>query len=506
MNALAIGALIGVVGTLALYIWLARVDAKIQVSLSDYYFTRRPLSGKECAATIFASGMSFSTVLVALLTLGLIFGTSLLWASVAAYCVGWLSLTLVAPRIRERLPQDGTLHSFLGQAFGTAKVRTVASLATALGFVGTFATEIIAGTLLFRALGFNETLSVMLTSVLALVTVGYAALGGFSAVIHSDRWQAAILIPAVLILLVFAIISRSYSGVSGLIDKELASSWGMPTATAVGFVLINVAFPFVDMSAWQRIVAAKSDRAWRDGTKKAVVGFSVTWTLLIVTALIMAGTLPADEEPFLALVKMMGEALGPIAFFLGLIIFPAFIAAMFSTADTFLNAAANTIDLDLLAKREGDQAFNVNRGGDIGRARLRVFVLGIAGFSLCLILYVIGFGVVELIFAVYGAALALLPVTLTALLVPENYPLKNLSAWGLASIVAGFILAWVFGTTSVVCGGAGIGPTGVCNEIGGLIKLDPYASPLYALGASTLVFGVGLLFNLFPGNKPKGKY
>ncbi len=88
-----------------------------------------------------------------------------------------------------------------------------------------------------------------------------------------------------------------------------------------------------------------------------------------------------------------------------------------------------------------------------------------------------GFTIADLAFAVYGAALGLVPPILLALYVSKQDRLKRLSAWANVSVTLGFASGW--GTAIV----------GKVIEDGNLVFLAPCVS----IGVSGLILLLGYL-------------
>lgn len=479
MTPLVLGALLGIGASLGVYLWLAHTDSRSASNLRQYFFYDWSLDSTTIAATIFASGMSLATVLIAMMQLGVYFGIALMWA-VATYCLGWVCLIGVAGKIRSHLADTETIHGFLGRRYGSSTLRSVASVATIVGFVGTFSTELLAGSILLDALGFSPRVATVGIIVFGVVALFYSSFGGFRAVIRSDRIQASLLVPTLFAFAGLAILYWKNLDGPALADSPLLRTYTLPVWVAVNLALINVPFPLVDMSAWQRVSAASSDSSFTNGGWAAVAGFFVAWTTVLMIAILVGPIIPEGENPFVAVLQGVSQLDGALTFILAAIVFPGLVAAMLSTADTFLNAAGHTFSLDLLGVDARAEA-----RGQRPHVRLHVLGLGVVGFALALVLRGIGFGIVELVFAVYGSALALFAPVALALTIPGRYDLRPLRASAMAAIVAGVVSCWANGVYSVLAtSGALELPASVAN----IVPPDVYRSPTYGIAISTAVF------------------
>ena len=161
------------------------------------------------------------------------------------------------------------------------------------------------------------------------------------------------------------------------------------------------------------------------------------------------------------------QTMGLFAFFIGLF------SAMVSTADSLLMAATHTFLNKSISS--SDPHNNIT----IKQAQLSMLALSITSFLIFIIFYVVGFNVVQLVFAIYGAQLALFPATYLAVQ-SNKYSLKAGGLIAGLSIFLGFTAAWAFA---------------IVGQISGNWELQFYA-PVAALVVSVLVLGVPFLFRM----------
>ena len=282
----------------------------------------------------------------------------------------------------------------------------------------------------------------------------------------------------------------------------------------INFFLINVPFPLVDMSAWQRIVASKNASIARLGLFVAIITFIITWSAILFGAIALTEYSSADKAGGLpTLLIMFGETTGTIGIIISAVCFAALIAAMLSTADTFLVAAGQTISMDItdtnyfkehpieeVADEEIEEQY-IPMGLDdkkvVDGARKKMALMAFAGLVFCIILIKIGFGVAELVFAVYGSSLALFPAIGFALLRCGKSDLSQYGVTATTSVILGFVSGWSYGIISVAF------PAGSQNIFARALKFvdflpgDPsvYNSPTIAFSVSCTVMLLGLLIN-----------
>lgn len=490
-NEFSIGLVTALLFSAAVYIYVAFVVRRSSSLLSNYIYGGVGLSDHAIFGTIYASGLSFATVIVALLQLGTFFGISLSWA-ILTYCAGWIVFILVAERIRTSLGQHETIHTFLGRNYDSRRMASFSSIATIVGFVGSFAIEILAIYVILGTFIQDELAKTLIVSGAAAVTILYAVIGGFPAVIKTDRYQSYLIIITILLILLISFSYREASGLEGIVDNGAITNFSLPIQLAVSLFLINVAFPIVDMASWQRVKAASSVSSLKRGAIWAVIFFLITWGALLVSSMALTGIPAVQSEPIVSLLGYVGEINGVLGFSLGFVLLIGLLAAMFSTSDTFLNAAATTLFVDQLKSPKELVAKKSQSEKSAKRIKSYAALLGAAGFIICLALNQIGFGIVALIFALYGGTLALFPAVALALYRKDGTSLKGLKPWAIGSVVMGFAASWIIGFYGVLCSGV---ESGVCVSLQSVLVPDPYQAPVYAFGCSFFVMAIGIFLD-----------
>ena len=297
------GALAGTIISALIYVVLGLRDHRRSTTAASYFFDDWSLDGKLIGATLFSSAMSLATVVITLLQLGITFGIAIMWATIT-FCAGWFVLGRLAPIIHQRAQREDTIHSFIGKAFGSVLLGKIASVATILGLLGLFATELLAAESVLKALCASEVWTIPTVIFVGIVTIVYSALGGFRSAVRSDWIQTGWLMVS-LLLLVYLTFELWF--VSSMPSPKFIGASGMaflPAAVAWSIFFINVPFPFVDMQVWQRLIAAKSSDDFVSGNKNATIAFAVSWTILIILSLVIAACIPGGADPLTALFEV----------------------------------------------------------------------------------------------------------------------------------------------------------------------------------------------------------
>ena len=113
-------------------------------------------------------------------------------------------------------------------------------------------------------------------------------------------------------------------------------------------------------------------------------------------------------------------------------------AAMITTADSLLLVAAQIFAIDVLKLRSAPLTEVVK----IRRARVVLAVIALCAFGLFALFKYIKFDVVQLVFSIYGANLALFPAVAAALFLGNKLDLRKSGNAATLSILSGFVAAW----------------------------------------------------------------
>jgi Na+/proline symporter len=443
------------------------------------------LSSTEFSAATVATTLSLATVILAFAELAPSLGTWLLWPAITT-AMGIVVVRLVAPIILKRMSEFGThrptLHEFLGHSYGSLTVMRSAAICTSLGFLGAFAVELTVGAGFLAKLlpGMPSWIAVIL---LAGIGATYTALGGFRAVVITDRIQMWAIWAAIVALAAAILWQFSDKGGWSIVMKDAPPSLydfsrreGLG-AFLLGIFVINVPTFISDMSVWQRIAASTAQDVVLKGLWKSALSALVSWSLfaILACALVVLVTAQEGTNPLYAFLVTLGHTNQPAVALLFTIVVAGLYAASLSTASTQLIAAAHTIHSDLL-KQGSDRETLANASTELAISRWVLFGAAAISVFIVEVLSKAGFSIADLVFAVYGAQLGMVPAVLIALFGNKTTNLR-LSKWAAVALLCGFAIGWA---------SAALG-TGIKNE--DLVFLAPVAS----LFLSSLVLGLGWL-------------
>jgi len=228
------------------------------------------------------------------------------------------------------------------------------------------------------------------------------------------------------------------------------------TPFIAGIAVMNLLTYISNMGLWQRISGSQQPGVATRGMWSSVFGAGLSWSLLVVTAVgaFMFVTPVANENLLITLLKeMQGSALGrAVIFFVVLGLY----GAMLSTASTQLMAVSHTLYEDVISQ--------FRRAGVHERAEQRIEVLwsrlvlvgsAVAAVGVVEMLQALGFTVADMAFAVYGAALGLVPPILFTLFLGREITERLSTAAGLA-VSLGFVSCWVAAAYGRISGNANL--------------------------------------------------
>ena len=411
----------------------------------------------EFSSSTVATTISLATVVMAFFELAQTFGLWLFW-TVLTTSLGLFVVRLFAGKIWHRMSHYDhrpTLHEFLGKEFDSELVSYAGAICTSLGFIGAFAIELTVGSRFFAWLvpGVSPWLVVVLLSAVALL---YTSVGGFRAVIITDRIQMISIWLLLLALPLFYIyFAYTHGGMSEAISRIPAATIDFSYRDGLAFFMlgifvINVPTFISDMSIWQRIAGAQNNTTVVKGLWSSVFTSAVTWSLFVLLACgaFMIVT-PADGvNPLVSVLNVIGGFRTPLA---NLVLFLAVLGlygAMLSTASTQLIAVSHTLYEDIFSPfRHNTLKQRLESKHELKISRSILIITAVASTLLVQLLSMAGFSIADLVFAIYGAQLGLCPLVIMALVQPRER-LVSLSTWAALAICCGFTAGW----TTAICG------------------------------------------------------
>jgi Na+/proline symporter len=430
-----------------LYMWLAFRERPNVKSLADFFPLTRHLEGAAYSRSTVSAGVSLATVILALVNLAPFLGLGLL-VTIGSYALSFLFLRWGATTILRANPANDTLQGWLGTAYDSKGVRMTALLFSFVGYVSIFSMELLVGvTVLEPFVGKN----IMSFALIYLVfMIAYSIISGFKAIVATEQWQFRFVVAAVgvLVLMVPMLVFGGGKPVPlGEIATGLLKSWTAPWAFALGIICMNLPAPFADAATWQRLCATRSEEDARRGLGRAIPWFILIWGGLIVCAALISAISvhlgafdPAKGTLMNHLMTTLAQG-GSIGLGLLFLFVLGLFSAMITTADSLLLVSSQMFIQDFRRIQPSKDAAKNAHG--LRAARTALAAIGLLSFGVFALFQWLKFDVVQLIFAIYGAHIALFPAVFAALFLKRRLRLEK--AWPAAAIstAIGFIAGWV---------------------------------------------------------------
>jgi Na+/proline symporter len=405
-------------------------------------------SAAEFSSSTVAATISLATVVVAFYELVPALGVWLLWPAITT-AMGLAVFGLLARRIWRKISGyefRPTIHAYLGTEYASNKLALVASVFTAIGYLTAFAVELtVGGRFLGPLLPGVPTAAIVVT--IAVVSFVYTGLGGFRTVVVTDRLQMGfiwLLIGAMCGYYFVALRGYDFAAIASRIPSELRSfSWTDGRASFVlGILVMNLLTYVSNMGLWQRIAGSENSNIVSSGLWRSVASSAISWSLLALIALFsftLVQPIPGENLLITTLRVMQTSNLGLLVIFcvvLGLL------GAMLSTASTQLMAVSHTVYEDIIAPyRKASLRDRVSLRKEAWLARAILVACAVLSVGVVEGLLAIGFSVADMAFAVYGAALGLVPPILISLYVPRAVT-SRLSTSAMVAVPLGFLACW----------------------------------------------------------------
>lgn len=232
----------------------------------------------------------------------------------------------------------------------------------------------------------------------------------------------------------------------GEATSSLFGKWNASWSFVLGIICMNVPAPFADAATWQRLCATRSLEDARRGLGRAIPWFIFIWGALILCASLISELAvrtgqfdPAKGTLMTFLVSTLaeGDVLHLVLLFLFIL---GLFSAMITTADSLLLVSAQMFTQDFRLVHAEPQQSSDAHGMRVARTSLALIAL--LSFGLFALFQWMNFDVVQLIFAIYGAHIALFPAVIAPLFFASRMQLRKAAPAAWFSTAAGFLSGW----------------------------------------------------------------
>lgn len=425
-----------------LYIYRRETRAGKQIRSNEFWDAKKSLSASSVGLSISASMMSVSWSCVYGVQLFYWYGLGAAWLLVIPWLMAMLGFYLLASRFRNL--RAFSQPEMVGQRFGT-RTRQLLAVPLAMVFLIWCGAEMYAAAIILAPL-LGTTKYVML-ALIATVVSTYSYLGGFAAVVSTDKIQY--------FLAAFFITTMAFFGAQAVLQQTTFANFlvSLPTppkttASTISFFAAGPALIImtivsylpgwlVETDVWIRLQAARSDTKARQG-----VAIAATNSLIFVGILPMIiglsalylyspvnGVIPPELKDGATIFVRLMQDYSPV--WLNVFLGVGLAAVAMSTIDTCGNVAALSACYDIvtpvLRKKSSPQLLQLSR-------RVTVLALAVAFFySLC----------IESLWDIFYLSSGILTTTIFLPMMAIFLP-KTKSQQVQAAIITGFIGTLLF--------------------------------------------------------------
>lgn len=314
---------------------------------SDFWTGGGQISGNSLGLSISATMMSISWSVVYGSQLFYDYGFGGLWLLGIPWLITLAFFWRLAPWMRRQ--KIFSQPELLGKAFGP-QFRIYSALLLSIVFLTWAAGEIFAaGNILGPLLEVDPVIAMAIISVMIAL---YSLLGGFSAVVSTDKIQFALVALFMVLIIYLGLQSLDMNISQVLILGSVESNSGILSPGISLIILTFFAYLpgwFVETDIWLRIQAAKNDKEARKGAAVALTN-SIVFVIILpmfIGFMARAWQVEGSSDPVTSVLTAI--ILNPeVGVFWQLLLFLGLISAAMSTIDTNTNIVALSFGSDII--------------------------------------------------------------------------------------------------------------------------------------------------------------
>ena len=346
--------------------------------MDEYFVGDRKMGAMHIGLSVVATdvGGGFS---IGLGGVGFLMGLSGSWLLFTGLLGAWLAAVLLIPKVWRLGNEFGflTYPQYLKHRYNDT-MRLAAAVISAIGYAAFVGSQLLAGAkLASAAFTIDQTTAVW---AMAIVVIGYTALGGLQAVVFTDTIQWGVLLGG---LSLFALpfsweAVGGWQGMKAALPASHFDLFALEASTFFTWMLTIVPIWFVGMTLYQRIYATRDVKTARRAWYFAGL---LEWPLMAFLGVLlgmMGRVMFPDVEPEMGLPLLVKEVL-PIGV-VG-VVMAAYFSAIMSTADSCLLASVGNVTSDIY-QRYLDRGASDRRLLRLSRAL--TVVIGLASVGLAL--------------------------------------------------------------------------------------------------------------------------
>lgn len=440
---------LGFVVSVAVYFVIAARCRDLNEGPAEFFYADLNISGRYFGSTYMGANVALTSIFIFLCAQATTSTWSALWAPIF-WAIGVLLFGKLTHRLEHSFKSGRTIHQHLRETYQSPRLQIFTSAVTIFAFIGTIGLEFLGLIWFLSFFGISEPgIQIAIGFGLIVMMSLYMIMGGYWATIKTDFIQVILVIVGCFLLVSpFFPNLGIYPGVPApntIVDaNKVLDTFSFKALFAdpvliVGFAVLFLPFQFSVMDMWQRCVATGGNIN-RIRRYIVVVGLILA---LIFTIPVMLGIFAVEaglvnevkpENTLFIIVKTFANPI--VIAVIGIM----FLASVFSTADTLLLAATNSLVCDLLTFRKGEYltAGELNASPvTLNKCRLYVVILSL--LTIVVVLVSLGpAGLTDIIFAVFAAQSILGVLVLVGLFLPERA--KKMGQAAITAAILGLVL------------------------------------------------------------------
>jgi Na+/proline symporter len=445
MEILDVLAILGlVISSYVFYLYARRVN-KSSLTLDSFMLADSSLSKRQFSNTWVASCFSLAMNVMFLLSSSNHYG---LWILIAptTYISGYILFNYVVKNSNVDLRESRTLADFFYVIYPSISIARLVTALTLGAYVLLLFLELYMGTVVMTVFLGNDAVDKTIGFFsIGLLVLMYVRLGGYKAIVKTDKWQLFLIMLAIGSIFVFGLFAHGVNDHSvGEIISSISKSKEEPLSLAIFMTWLatsNLIFAFSQLSNYQRVAATTSkDVSWLGvlhGSWKLLALFLFTiFGFLVLGA---KGHQVDNVTDFLLLVKSSDGALS----YLFILLIVGFASMVFSSADIaviaiFYSLSDRNTFRNKFAKMKERQLRKILTNSTVGLLVILsiIYFLQFSGLEAWLM---------PLIYTVVGQLVILVPVPIYVLI--KNISKKNaqkipVTASNTRILFGSIIVAW----------------------------------------------------------------
>ena len=416
-----------------------------RLTLLGYTLADRKMDHNRFGASFVAGSTSLATVLLFFLSTASFYGFVLLWCGLTYFFGQMIFINYISGKQQLLAKDIRTVSDLWFTCIESSLISRIITAVTISSFLIILFVELYIGSVIvtYFLKPFLPNLSGVLGfAFVSILVISYVRIGGLRAVMETDRWQLKLLVTSVVALFVFSVLVPE--GAEPLREVQHRNIFDVDASLTdcicfcIWILVLNFTLPFSQLSSWQRIAAAESGSAAKEGFNTHRRRLLFVWIVPVISFVLLASK-GFGFKDVTGLFDSMKNAGGLSSGVLYPLVVLGFGAALFSTADTALIAFGTSL---------ADKNTFVSRLETYSEKKLKRSFTIFAAITFCLLAIIyylaeadIGSWFIPLVYAIFGQLTVVSPLIIYCLAKADR-PRRKLTVLGEILVAGGIFLSW----------------------------------------------------------------